>query len=427
MTITRKRSIPGFDGVRHIAGPDIDGPEGKRLWARADRVMPTGAMFMTRSARFSGYGVQPGFIAESEGCRVRDVDGRSYIDLNCGNGPNLLGYRHPEVEAAARAQADKGDLMPYFPPVMIDFCERLLAWTDGFDWSLPVKAGSDATALAMRIARAKMQRDNVLLFRHAYHGSNAEQSLHHEGAPTGALANLHRLAWNDADALDRFPAADGDRVAAIMINPIDQNPGVPASMASPDFIAAIHRFRDRTGALIIIDDVRSGLRIHPLGSHRALGLEPDLICLGKALGNGHAVGAIIGREHLREAASRILYTSTFVFSAVCMAAAIATLDIYERDHAFDRIMKAGERLRGGVLAAAVRHGAALGFSGPVSHPMVVFEHDEAGARSERFAYEAAKRGLLFHSRLCWFLSSAHDDATIDEAILIADAALEAST
>jgi glutamate-1-semialdehyde 2,1-aminomutase len=419
-------SIPGFDGVRHISGPDIDGPAGKALWARADRAMPSGAMFMTRSARFAGYGVQPGFIAESQGCRVRDVDGRSYIDLNCGNGPNLLGYRHPEVESAARAQADKGDLMPYFPPVMIDFCERLLAWAQGFDWSLPVKAGSDATALATRIARASMQRDNVLLFKHAYHGSNSEQSLHHEGAPRDALAKLHRLGWNDAEALDAFPAAEGEKVAAIMINPIDQNPGVPAAEASPEFIAAIHRFRDRTGALIICDDVRSGFRIHPQGSHKAMGLEPDMICLGKALGNGHAVGAIIGREPLREAASRILYTSTYVFSAVCMAASIATLDVYERDHAFDAIMRAGERLRDGVLAAAARHGAPLGFSGPVSHPTVVFADDRGNARSERFAYEAAKRGLLFHPRLCWFLSSAHDDAAIDEAIAIADAALKAS-
>ena len=419
-------NIAGVDGVRRITGPDIDGPAGKALWTRADAVMPSGAMFMTRSARFAGYGVQPGFIVGSEGCRVCDVDGRSYIDLNCGNGPNLLGYRHPQVEAAARAQADKGDLMPYFPPVMIDFCERLLGWTDGFHWSLPVKAGSDATTLATRIARAKMQRDNVLLFQRAYHGSNAEQSLHHEGAPRDALSKMHRLAWNDVDALDSFPASEGEKVAAIMVNPIEQNPGVPASFASPDFVAGIHRFRNRTGALIICDDVRSGFRIHPQGSHKAIGLEPDMICLGKALGNGHAVGAIIGREPLREAAARILYTSTYVFSAVCMAAAISVLDIYERDNAIYTITRAGERLRDGILVAAVKHGIALDFSGPVSHPMVVFKGDPHGAQSERFAYEAAKRGLLFHSRLAWFLSAAHDDAAIDEAIAIADLALGAS-
>ena len=157
-----------------------------------------------------------------------------------------------------------------------------------------------------------------------------------------------------------------------------------------------------------------------------MSLDPDIICLGKALANGHAIGAILGREPLREAAARILYTSTYIFSAVCMTAAIATLDVYARDDGFGRIIRAGERLRDGVLAAAARHGASLGFSGPVSHPMVVFENDGDGKRNEHFAYKAAQRGLLFHPRLCWFLSAAHDDAAVDDAIAIADAALAAS-
>ena len=423
--MTGTYAIPGFDGRVNIDGPPIDGPAGEALWARADAVLPSYAMFLTRSARYAGYGVQPGFIHEAEGCRVRDVDGRWYIDLNCGNGPNLLGYRHPEVEQAARRQAELGDLMPYFPEAMIDFCERLLAWSPGFGWALPVKAGSDATALAMRVARAARQRDKLILFRQAYHGNNAEQSLAHEGNPAPALANIHRLAWNDAAALDAFPDDEARDVAAIMLNPIDQGSAQPASDASPEFVTAIHRFRDRTGALVILDDVRSGFRIHPKGSHIAMSLVPDLLCLGKALGNGHAVGAIMGLEPLREAASRILYTSTYIYSAVCFRAAIATLDIYERDNGFAAMVSAGERLRDGVMASAARHGLELSNTGPVTHPVVLFTNDPGCAKGERFAYEAAKRGLLFHPRLAWFLSAAHDDAAIDEAVEIVDAALAA--
>ena len=418
-------AIPGIEGAANIAGPPIDGPIGQALWARADAVLPGRAMFMTRSARYAGQGVQPGFIDEAEGCRVRDADGRWYLDLNCGNGPNLLGYRHPEVEAAARRQAKLGDLMPYFPSAMVDFSERLLRWSAGFDWALPVKAGSDATALAMRIARAARNRNKLILFRQAYHGNNAEQSLRHERHPVSALDNLHRLAWNDPAALDGFPAEAAEDVAAIMLNPIDQPSGAPAFEASAEFVSAIHRFRDRTGALVILDDVRSGFRLHPQGSHRAMQLDPDLLCLGKALANGHAVGALMGREPLREAASSILYTSTYIFSAVCFRAAIATLDVYERDNAFAKILQAAERLRTGVLAAAGHHGLDLRFTGPATHPSVLFADDPGCVRGERFAYEAARRGLLFHPRLAWFVSAAHDDAAIDEAIAIADAALAA--
>lgn len=417
--------LPGIDGASNISGPPIDGPIGQALWARADAVLPGRAMFMTRSARYAGPGVQPGFIDEAEGCRVRDADSRWYLDLNCGNGPNLLGYRHPEVEAAARRQAERGDLMPYFPSAMVDFCERLLRWSPGFDWTLPVKAGSDATALAMRIVRAARNRDRLILFRQAYHGNNAEQSLRHERHPAAALNNLYRLDWNDPAALDAFPAEAAEQVAAIMLNPIDQPSGVPASEASAEFVQAVHRFRQRTGALVILDDVRSGFRLHPQGSHRAMGLDPDLLCLGKALANGHAVGALLGKEPLRAAASSILYTSTYIYSAVCFRAAIATLDVYERDNAFAAIQRAAERLRAGVLAAAGRHGLDLRFTGPASHPNVLFAQDPGCARGERFAYEAARRGLLFHPRLAWFVSAAHDDAAIDEAIAIADAALAA--
>ena len=146
--------IPGHWSLTDPDRPPIDGPRGQQnLWRRADKVMPSYAMFLTHSARYAGFNVLPGFISEAQGCRVKDVDGRSYIDFSGSAGPNLLGYRHPEVETAARAQSEKGGLMPMFSPAMIDFSERLLEWTDGFDWALPLKRGSDATELAMRVAR----------------------------------------------------------------------------------------------------------------------------------------------------------------------------------------------------------------------------------------------------------------------------------
>ncbi|MGI9288875.1 MAG: aminotransferase class III-fold pyridoxal phosphate-dependent enzyme, partial [Pseudomonadales bacterium] len=175
--------IPGHWSPTDPNRPPIDGPKGQDLWRRADKVMPSYAMFLTRSSRYAGYNVLPGFISEAKGCRVKDVDGRSYIDFTGSAGPNLLGYRHPEVEAAARAQANAGDLMPMFSPAMIDFCERVLQWTDGFDWALPLKRGSDATELAMRVARAASGRPHILMFKDSYHGSNREQSLLFEGTP----------------------------------------------------------------------------------------------------------------------------------------------------------------------------------------------------------------------------------------------------
>lgn len=418
-------AIPGYWSPTDPNRAAVDGPKGLDLWKRADAVLPSYAMFLTRSARFAGYNVWPGFIAEASGCRVKDVDGRSYIDFNCGNGPNLLGYRHPEVEAAARAQAAHGDLMPVFPPAMIEFCERLLKWTDGFDWVVPVKRGSDATELATRVARAATRRPHVIMFKDSYHGTNKEQSLFYEGVPADGLAHVSRLPWNDVAALDHYDGAPGEQVAAILVSPLDQDAGHPTVFPTPEFIAAIERFRRRTGALVIVDDVRAGFRLHSLGSHKAMGLQADLLCLGKALGNGHAVGAVIGKEPQRGGAERILYTSTYLFSAVCFTAAMTTLDVYQRDNAFEKMKRAGERLIAGIRSGAERHGQRVQLSGPPTHPTMLYDDDPAGARMERFSYESAKRGALFHPRLNWFLSAAHDDATVDEAIVIADAAFAA--
>ncbi len=413
--------IPGHWSPTDPDRPPIDGPRGQDLWRRADKVMPSYAMFLTRSARYAGYNVLPGFISEAKGCRVKDVDGRSYIDFIGSAGPNLLGYRHAEIEAAARSQSDKGDLMPMFSPAMIEFSERLLDWTDGFDWALPLKRGSDATELAMRVARATTERPHVLMFKDSYHGSNREQSLLFEGTPGDALEHMSRIAWNDPEALDNFKTASGEQVAAILMSPLDQPGGNhPTHEASPAFIAAINRFRRRTGALVILDDVRAGFRLHPQGSHKAIGLEPDMLCLGKALGNGHATAALMGTAAVRGGAERILYASTYVYSAVCCRAGIATLDVYERDGAFASMQRAGKRLLSGIRKAAAQHGQDIHISGPATHPTMFYNNDPDSGLMERFCSEAARRGALFHPRIWSFMSAAHDDASIDEAIDIAD-------
>ncbi len=383
--------IPGHWSPTDPNRPPIDGPKGQELWRRADKVMPSYAMFLTRSARYAGYNVLPGFMAEAQGCRVKDADGRSYIDYTASAGPNLLGYRHPEIEAAARTQSESGDLMPMFSPAMIDFCERLLQWTDGFDWALPLKRGSDATELATRVARAATGRPHILMFENSYHGSNREQSLLFEGTPKDALEHLSRLPWNDAAALDNYKASSGERVAAILMSPLDQPGGnYPTHTASPEFVAAINRFRKRTGALVILDDVRAGFRLHPKGSHMAMGLQPDMLCLGKALGNGHAIAALMGTEAVRGGAERLLYASTYIYSAVSCRAGIATIDVYERDNAYASMQRAGERLMAGVKKAAAQYDQNMNFSGPATHPTMFYNNDPDSALMERFSNEAAK-------------------------------------
>jgi glutamate-1-semialdehyde 2,1-aminomutase len=399
--------------------PDVDGPNGKTLWARADRALPGGGIYFSRSARFAGAGVQPGFIASADGCRVTDVDGRSYIDFLCGNGPILLGYQHPEVEDAFRRQAEIADSATYFPPALVEFAERLVDRTSGMSWAAGAKNGSDVVGLAMRVARAAKGRETIIAFDRAYHGFVPELALGPAGIPKAGQTHVIRVPWNNVEAFEQAVVEQTDDLAAILLNPVDQYPACDTETASSELIAAIHSARSRTGAAIILDDVRTGLRLHPFGSHLALGLEPDLLCLGKPIANGHAVSALIGTEALREGARKVGFTATFCFAAASLKASIATLDIYDREDGFEKICHAGERLRSGLQMAATKYSHRVRQTGPVSMPTLLFEDDPKLETGRRFSREAALRGALFHPNLNWFLNTAHDDAAIDEAIEIA--------
>lgn len=398
----------------------VDGPEGRALWLRADRVLPGGGIYRSRSADMAGRGVLPGFIVEAEGCRVTDADGRSYIDFLCANGPNILGYRHPEVEAAARRQAAQMTSASLFPKSLVEIVERLVDRFEGMDWGVVSKNGSEVVALALRVARQHTQRRLVVAFDKAYHGNDPElASAPSAGVLTDGTREVLRTPWNDPDALHAMADEHRDEIAAILLNPNQQLPLVATVDASPAFIAAIEAVRQRHGVQLVVDDVRHGFRMHPHGSHRTLGVEPDMVTFGKALGNGYSISALVGRAHLRKAARKILYTSTYMFETPPMHAAMAMLDVYDRERTFDHLQAMGARLRDGIVAAAASTGHRISYSGPLAMPTLLFDDDHDLVRGRQFAREAAALGAILHPVLNWFLSAAHTEADIDETIAIA--------
>ncbi|MEZ5278933.1 MAG: aminotransferase class III-fold pyridoxal phosphate-dependent enzyme [Acidimicrobiales bacterium] len=404
----------------------VDGPAGRDLWNRADRVLPGGGIYRSRSADMAGRGVLPGFIAAAQGCHVVDADGRRYVDFLAANGPNILGYRHPEVEAAADEMRSRLTTASLFPPVLVEVVERLLGSWPQMNWGVVSKNGSEVVSLGARVARQHTGRTQLIGFARAYHGNDPELAV---GTPEGPLTaitgDVHRLPWNGAQELVDHVAAHPDAFAAIVVNPLDQTPAAPTVDASEDFVAAMAEVRNRWGVLVVFDDVRHGFRLHPQGSHRLLGIEPDLIALGKALGNGHSISALLGRQELRAAARRIMFTSTYMFEAAPMAAAIATLDVYERDDAFSHITDMGTRLCAGLSEAATAAGQRIVLSGPVTMPTLLFDDDADKSKVRAFSRAAAGAGAIFHPFLNWFLSAAHTAADIDHAIEAAAVGFEA--
>lgn len=403
----------------------VDGPIGQALWARAEQVLPGGAMYLTRSADFAGRGNLPGFVESGEGARVVDADGRSYVDFLCANGPIVLGYRHPEVEEAARRQAGKATSASLYPSALIDFIEFMVNRSADMSWGVTAKNGSDVVALALRVVRASTGHNKVIQFRYAYHGFSPEVVAVGAGVPDAHRADIVWVDWNDADSLTAAATAHAGDLAGILVNPLEQNPARDTINLSSDMATAITNAAETTGAKIVLDDVRHGLRLHPEGSQVPMGISPDLICMGKALGNGYPIGLLLGNEETREGAGQLLFTATFCFEGVALRAAQATVEIYDRDDAFNTMTQAGEALRSGIVASAERHGHDISWSGPPTMPTLRFLDDRSQVIGERFSRISAHHGAIFHPRLNWFLNAAHDQAAIDDAVNAADAAFAA--
>ena len=404
----------------------IDGPTGRELWRRADRVLPGGKVYLSRSARMAGEGVLPGFIRSAKGCRITDVDGREYIDFLCGNGPNLLGYGHDEVDAAAAEQASLADLTSFYPEAMVAYSESLLRWFDDFDWVVHGKNGSDVVSLATRVMRKASGRPLLVLFDSAYHGFSPELATRHEGVPAAALDNTLRLPWNDTVALEQAFSTYGSQIAGVLVNPLEQASGGPVLAMDESFARQLNAVCIASGALLGLDDVRHGFRLHAHGSHRLMGLRPDLICLGKGIANGYATSALLGRESLRAACSEIHFTATYMFSPVAYRAAEKTLEIYGRDQVLDHLRIVGQQLVDGIRTCAAAQGHKISMIGPATMPSLRFEGPDAQWRAQVFANESAKRGAIFHPLLNWFISAAHSEDDIAQAVDIADSAFQAT-
>jgi glutamate-1-semialdehyde 2,1-aminomutase len=366
----------------------------------------------------------PQFMARGEGARVWDVDGREFIDLMCTFGPILLGHAHPEVDAVAAATAGRGDVLNNPGPEMVELAELLVAEVEHADWAMFAKNGSDVNNLAVVVARAHTGRRKVLMARGSYHGIGG-WALPPEspGTTVEDHANTVFFGYNDLDSLEAavIEAGEGD-VAAIVCTPHRHEVFIDQEPADPEFARGVREICDRIGAMLIIDDVRCGARIDLRGGWAAHGVAADLSAWSKSLANGYPLAVLLGAGPLAEAAAKVTATGSFWYAAAPMAAALTTVRLLKETNGIERMQLAGRRLQDGLRAQAESHGFAVSVTGPPQMPLLLFAHDPGYAKSLAWAGACADRGVYLHPVHNWFLSTAHDDATIDEALERIDAA-----
>lgn len=392
------------------------------LLARASKVVPNG-MWGHMATRAIGPGY-PQFFSKSDGCRVWDAEGNEYIDFMCAWGPNLLGYKNAEVDAAALAEIANGDINNGPTEKMVELAELFVDTIDYADWALFQKNGTDATTTCVTIARATTGKRKILVARGSYHGAVPWCSPSVVGVTTEDRAHVILFDYNDAASLEEAVAAAGDDLAAILLTAFRHDLNRDQEMPDPAFLKHARSICDKTGAALILDDVRAGFRLDIRGSWAKHGVKPDLGAYSKAIANGWPLAAVAGSRRMLDGASKIFTTGSFWYGSASMAASIKTIGILKETDALAHIEAMGARFRDGFASIAKGHGFVLHQTGPVQMPMLRFQDDPDLQIANAFCAAALRYGIYLHPKHNMFLCSAHQADDIDQALEAADKAMK---
>lgn len=362
----------------------------------------------------------PQFFERAEGAYLWDTDGNRYVDFLCGYGPNLFGYGHKAIDQAYVDQLKRGDTMTGPGPAMVELAEALTAQVSHADWAMFCKNGTDATTMAMMIARNFTQKKTIVLAKGAYHGAAPWCTPLKNGVTPADRANQVFYEYNDVESLEAAVREAGSDLAAIFASPIKHDTFIDQELPDPEYARRARELCDEHGALLIVDDVRAGFRLARDCSWSLVGVKPDLSTWGKAIANGHPISALLGADIARFAAATIYATGSFWFSAAPMAASLATLKLIRESDYLERTIALGERLRTGLDEVANRQGFALRQTGPAQLPLIMVDDDPTGAKGYFWNNALLKRGVYFHPWHNMFITTAMTDADIDHAIEAAD-------
>jgi glutamate-1-semialdehyde 2,1-aminomutase len=289
------------------------------------------------------------------------------------------------------------------------------------DWAIFCKNGSDATTMALTTARAHTRRRIVIRAKGAYHGALPWCVPRPAGVIDSDRANQIFCDYNDPASLEAAAAEAGDDLAAIFAAPFKHDAFI--DQAEPDLAYArkAREICDRTGALLIVDEVRAGFRLTRDCSWSRIGVQPDLSTWGKCVANGHPLSVMLGNDKARKAAASIYVTGSFWYQAATMAAALETLRLVRESDYLERITALGERLRGGLAERAGAAGFGLRQTGPGVMPLFLFDDDPDLRKGFCFSSEMLGRGVYIHPWHNMFLCAAMTEADIDGALDAAEA------
>jgi len=371
----------------------------KELFEKAKTLIPGGVNSPVRA--FGQVGGSPIFIKRAQGSRVADADGNEYVDFCMSWGPLILGHSRPEVVEAVEEAAKDGLSYGACHEKEIELAELILSAFPAFDKIRMVSSGTEAVMTALRLARGFTGRDFVLKFEGGYHGHydgmlvKAGSGLatcaiaSSKGVPKDVAATTIVAPLDDEEAVRDIFEKRGGEIAAVIIEPAPANNGL--LLQRTEFLQTLRELTRKSGSLLIFDEVITGFRLRFGGYGESLGITPDVVTLGKIIGGGMPVGALLGSAEIMDKLSpvgAVYQAGTLSGNPVSLAAGIAALKILKKENPYPRIEKTAAAFEARLAACGLAKARAIRLGGVI---WPYFDEGEAPRRADKISPLAMKR------------------------------------
>jgi len=392
---------------------------GEKLWRRAKKVIPGGNMLLSKRTEQHLQKGWPSYFSRAKGCRVWDLDDNEYIDAGIfGIGTNILGFGHPKVDEAVMRVVQAGNMSTFNCPEEVFLAEKLVEMHPWSGMARFTRSGGEACAVAVRIARAYSGKSAVAFCGyHGWHDWYLSANLSEDsaldghllpgllpaGVPRGLAGTARPFEYNDLAGLKKIMDADDVGVIFMEVR--------RGSEPNPGFLEGVRELATKKNAVLIFDECTSGFRKTFGGLHLDYGVNPDIITLGKTLGNGYAINAVLGTTEVMQAAQDTFISSTFWTERIGPTAALATLAVMEEEDAPARIHEIGLS----VQAMWTEIGRSVGLTVlPVGVPSLStfsIENFDSLITKTFITQEMLKKGFIAGNSL--YSSIAHDNLILE--------------
>jgi len=421
------------DNIKDKQSPRVNkNSSGINLWNKAKKIIPGGNQLLSKRAEMFLPEQWPAYFKKAKGVEVWDLDGNKYIDMSImGIGSCVLGYANDAVDAAVKSAIEQGTMCTLNSYEEVELAEKLIKLHPWAGMTRFARTGGEACAIAVRIGRAFSGKDKVAFC--GYHGwhdwylsANLDDSKNLDGQllPGLSCAGVPRplkgtsipFNYGKIDELREIISKNKGEIGVIIME-VERHKKIDLK-----FLKEVREIASDAGVVLIFDEVSSGFRVNIGGIHTLYDIEPDMVVLGKALGNGYPISAVVGKKDVMQAAQDTFISSTFWTERIGFVAALETIKQFEKNNVISYVKDAGNRLSAGLKNIFKSSGLKIEIVGLASVPIMVIKENNPFVVKTVFTQEMLKRGFLASNVI--YVSYAHSKDIIDAYLKEAEAVFD---